>query len=194
MKMKPISKWPVIAAQGGNRKALNRVMAYHENFIYSECIKMHRKCEHRTGLTMDELLQEARVGLMKAIEKFNHRRKNTFLTYANWWIMAYIYRCVKKASKNSSRESHNLPEQADDEMLEKSDEGQQVADTEHRMMGQKMLQLIDRIPDPRYKKVMELRLEGQTLEVIGQQIGVSRERVRQIERAQVAKLREALAA
>lgn len=73
------------------------------------------------------------------------------------------------------------------------EEGRLVEDVERRMLGEELRSLMDRLP-PRYRDVLTMRFglqdgEPQTLEEVARALGVSRERVRQIERAAMAKLR-----
>lgn len=44
------------------------------------------------GLSFADLVQEGNFGLMRATEKFDHRRGNKFSTYATWWIRQAITR------------------------------------------------------------------------------------------------------
>ena len=54
--------------------------------------------EYRTyGLRPADLIQEGNLGLMKAVEKFDPRRGIRLISYAVWWIRAYIQNYILRS-------------------------------------------------------------------------------------------------
>jgi RNA polymerase sigma-32 factor len=69
----------------GDTAALHRLVTAYMRLAISMASKFRRY-----GAPMNDLIQEASLGLMKAAEKFDPDRGVRFSTYAVWWIKASI--------------------------------------------------------------------------------------------------------
>lgn len=47
-----------------------------------------------SGIPFDDLVQEANIGLMKAVERYDWRKGFRFSTYATWWIRQQVSRSI----------------------------------------------------------------------------------------------------
>ena len=141
-----------------------------------------------------ELVSDGNVTLMRAVEKFDYSRGNRFSTYASWAIMRSFARSV-------SRERHHLDRFATghDDLLDlagamRAYDADQVSALELRDSIDAMLAQLA----PRERKILidhyGLDQSGQpkTLDQLGQDLGLSKERVRQIEMQVLAKLRRVM--
>jgi len=68
-----------------DEQALHRLITAYMRLAISMAAKFKRY-----GAPMNDLIQEASVGLMKAADKFDPDRGVRFSTYAVWWIKASI--------------------------------------------------------------------------------------------------------
>ena len=75
----------------GDKAALHRLVSAYMRLAISMAAKFRRY-----GAAMNDLTQEAAIGLMKAAEKFDPERGVRFSTYAIWWIKAQLQDCVMR--------------------------------------------------------------------------------------------------
>ncbi|MBS0124763.1 RNA polymerase factor sigma-32 [Thetidibacter halocola] len=242
--------------------ALHRLITAYMRLAISMAAKFKRY-----GAPMNDLIQEAGLGLMKAADKFDPDRGVRFSTYAVWWIKAsiqdYVMRnwsMVRTGSTSSQKslffnmrrvqarlereaaasgemfDRHQLRHMiateigvplADVEMMEGrlsgsdyslnatqsvEDEGREWIDAleddsaqadeivENRhdteQLREWLLTALNGLNERERFIVRErkLRDEARTLESLGTELGLSKERVRQLEAAAFAKMRKALEA
>jgi RNA polymerase primary sigma factor len=73
----------------GDTRAREIIIRSNLRLVVSIAKKYHNK-----NLEFDDLIQEGNIGLMKAVERFDHNRGFKFSTYATWWIRQSILRFI----------------------------------------------------------------------------------------------------
>ncbi len=244
------SRWNDVEAAQDRLTAVKNRFIEHNLKLVVAIAKDYRNL----GLSFPDLIQEGNLGLIRAVEKFDHRRGFKFSTYAVWWIRQALVRAIQNHSRTIRLPSHvhdrlqrsqrvkaeltgklgREPTPAelapalgtDTESLEALDRlsreaislESSVAGTEKRLedfvadagaeipdggidddrMRSGVGHLIGALSD-REQLILRLRYglggeEEHTLEQIGQSLGLSRERVRQLEARALKKLRDTMPA
>jgi RNA polymerase primary sigma factor len=183
-----------LRARKGDVPAKQRLVRHNLAFVLTIA------CKQRRGtVRLDDLIQEGNVGLMRAVEKFDPHAGTRFLTYAAWWIRAYIGKYLKEA-RSTVRPQGGTVAQADvsldgavgddnESHLERIEdeapgpEAGYVSAESDREVRDVLGKVRKRIGDLGWD-IVQHRLahdSPKTLEEIGKSWGLSRERVRQVE-------------
>jgi RNA polymerase sigma factor (sigma-70 family) len=139
-----------------------------------------------------ELISDGNMSLLRAVEKFDYGLGNKFSTYASWAIMKNFARSIPDEKTYRERFVTGHEDVFEAKTDHRSDEAEQLAQAETAARKvNKLLELLD----PREKEILRMRAgldneEGMTLEQIGQRMGITKERVRQLNQRIMKKLRE----
>jgi RNA polymerase sigma factor (sigma-70 family) len=149
------------------------------------------------GDSFFDLVSDGNMSLIRAVEKFDYARGNKFSTYASWAIMKNYARTIPDEHKRRDRFRATDTEFLQTAADRREDEYQLRLAASDRM--QQVGRFLDRL-DSREQTIIIRRYgldherEPQTLKEVGSALGVTKERVRQIEAKALEKLREAAAA
>jgi len=139
-----------------------------------------------------ELVSDGNMSLIRAVEKFDYSRGNKFSTYASWAIMRNFIRSIPEEKHRRDRFVTGHEEMFEAAADTRTDEHEYESAQKRNQEAVKGL--LSRLSD-RERKIIASRygLEGaveQTLEQLGHELGVTKERVRQIESRAQEKLRK----
>ncbi len=139
-----------------------------------------------------ELVSDGNMSLIRAVEKFDYSRGNKFSTYASWAIMKNFARTIPEEHTRRDRFVTGQEAMFDAAADRRGDEGE--AEAAHKRMRDIVGGMLGKL-DPRERRIIISRygLDGnveQTLEQLGNELGVTKERVRQLETRAQAKLKK----
>jgi len=145
---------------------------------------------YRNRLYYEDLLQEGRLGLMKAVEDFDPLRGINFFKFARWHIQSRITRLVNRHKKEDERRGKIVEEGRCPDECEPSPEN--YFET---MEGARVLRkAMDGLPDvDRRVLTMRFGMDGfseHTLRQIGEAFSLTKQRIEQIEKKAISKLKK----
>jgi RNA polymerase sigma factor (sigma-70 family) len=140
------------------------------------------------------LVSDGNMSLIRAVEKFDYSRGNKFSTYASWAIMKNFARTIPTEFKHRDRFRTTTEEL----FLARQDDrlDPYIEETVQRTRQRELSKILNRL-DEREQKIITARFglgrgnEPLTLKEVGEEMGVTKERIRQLEARALSKLREA---
>lgn len=141
-----------------------------------------------------ELVSDGNMSLIRAVEKFDYSRGNKFSTYASWAIMKNFARTIPDEIRRRDRFRTSNQEMFTATKDDRSDQYEQESAQQQR--EEQIGKILERLDD-REQKIIISRFglarghEPLTLKEVGAEMGVTKERVRQIEARALSKLRKA---
>ena len=139
-----------------------------------------------------ELVSDGNMSLIRAVEKFDYGRGFKFSTYASWAIMKNFARSIPDEKHRRERFVTGHEEVFEIAPDTRSDEHEIVAT--HERATHSVNRLLEYL-EPREREIIRMRAglddhgKNMTLEEIGQQFGITKERVRQLNARAMKKLR-----
>jgi len=184
--------------ENGNEESKNKLLEANLKFVASVA-----KSYQGMGLSYADLIAEGNVGLMRAIRKFDGDKGYKFISYAVHWIKQSIREAL---DKRNTMDTDDLPVNQETNDFDNDKESMKCSSdnylyeenlepTKHKEEIKVVGLLMNYLSDK--EKIVVSKYYGlngakqKTLDEIGQELGLTKERVRQINEKSFKKMRSA---
>ena len=181
----------------GDIDAKNKLVAANLKFVASVAKQYQGR-----GLSYADLIAEGNIGLLKAIDKFDGERGYKIISYSVWWIKQSILEALEKRNASNDEDlpcDYEKPLDTDDNDYQIELNDDYVFDQSQENKEQEQQAAINFLMEylnQREKNIITkyYGLDGnkpKTLEEIGMEYGLTKERIRQIKDTSFKKMRSA---
>lgn len=201
--------------RSGDERAREQLVMSNTRLVANIAMKSFRQGE-TPGFTIEDAFMAGVEGLIEAIDRFDPERGFKLSTYATWWIKQAIDRAIHNEATTIRMPVHRYEKgekphtmhSLDAEIGTATDRGDDRSpllsflahvedgfdDVVHRLTVERLVCVLE----GRERRVIEMRYglgcEARTLAEVGEELGVTREWIRQIQRIAEERMAEAAAA
>lgn len=161
----------------GDRVALEELVKANLRFVVTVANQYKDQ-----GVSLPDLINEGNMGLLRAAERFDGTRGFKFISYAVWWIREGILRVLAEEQKCNSRQLFDEFPSPDTLIAPFGETFSAETNRALSLLGERERFIIEHA----------FGINGQpemTLGAIGESLGLTKERVRQIREKSIRKLR-----
>ncbi len=195
-KKEPTNEELVADYQSGNEAALTTLVVRNDGLVYKFALKYYNR-QSRRPIEIEDVAQVGRMAMVRAARTFDANRGVKFSTFAGNYIIHEILNDLRKhtgvihvppdgisrptyvAKKKAARKVESIDYTEGFDLHDRGD--RHVGEDLERREEKEILDSALRTLSGRDEDVMRRRLKGHTLKAIGEALGVTKERVRQIE-------------
>lgn len=185
----------------GDKQAANQLATANLRYVVTIARQYLPTLTPTQTLTADDLVSEGNIGLMKAAAKFDASHGKRFVTFAAPFIRQCIEEAIARADKQNPTLStdESLPIGSNNNftllnVLEDKDAPQADAHLEQASLSEELLSVINVLNEREQAVITRcygIGRDRQTMAEAGEELGLKRERVRQIRDKALRKLRKA---
>ena len=197
-KYRPLSsreeKELAVKIRKGDKAALDKLVNANLKFVVNYA-KQYRK----SGVPFSDLISEGNIGLIKAAEKFDETKGVKFISYAVWWIRNSIQECINRYLGNVEEvnaEAHVFNNCKKAEYDYSSEIVNEEFEEELTSLQSREATIAELMKTLKKREIRILSLyfglydgKEMTLDEIGQEMDLTKERVRQIKDKALVKLK-----
>ncbi len=186
---KTSTEWDVVRIQ-----SLLKAADWHRDLIVRSNMRLVMSIIKKfvnANNAFDDLLSDGAMAIMRAVDKFDYDRGFRFSTYATQVVRRNAYRTIMQRQNDKLRTAISTEESGVD-VCEVERTG--IDENRWQLLRSRLAEMLDQL-DRREKLIIRARFSlgshrrVQTLQRLAEVLGVSKERVRQIEKRALEKLR-----